>query len=662
MFTGVTIATSSKLGKKKKRIAASGSSGSTALALASASSTESALESIPGSANSLAQKRKIECWRAEALAPPVQHNDPLFEAIVGKAQRVDILVAHAVEDKPALHKLRVAMRTTPKPGGDVKQEHVVVQYNETRGYGMLSDSDLSELIQPVCKELGNKLKLHSPDKATLDRAENHIQTYVKERERLSRLPHPIDATAFEVVLRKHLHNEHGLFLLDPPGALLHFKDGVLDVKCNNNASCTLKARARTTKDALSAETCLPYSIDWIKAALGEMELTEDMKTEMEVVRKVFQTLVPKPEDQKMLLSFYGVSFFLNLAKEIKYVLLFVGPANCGKTTLAYLLAWISGKVNQVPASAIAKGGTETQKNEARKAAGGHHLGLIEDYSLGEFDASVLKLSATGAPLCIQNRWTGRPEEIHSPFLAVTLNPEHMPSTKPHGDVASKFLLFDATKHMQQFVSAGAAASSAATVTMVDEFKKKAIDGDYAGPMAYLALSQLSGGNATFSIKPDMSAYVTDAIRTESEAWQVGDPEREQKEAAAAAAVQPILDAYRAVIKPRSDANSRKGIPMKLTVIGLRDRCEGVLMYVCKDDRQTLDALIAGSRSIPVARAREALVKLHARAYPGKPTWIDYDKKVEQPDGPPRKPPGVPKKDDGTYCSGWALCGFEIAPE
>ena len=367
----------------------------------------------------------------------------------------------------------------------------------------------------------------------------------------------------------------------------------------------------------------------------------------------------------MLLSFYGAAFFLGLAEQIKYVLILVGPANCGKTTLAYLLAWIGGLVKQVPASAIAKGSTHAQRDSARKAAGGHRLGLVEDYSLGEFDANALKLSATGAPLCIQNRWTGRPEEIHSPFLAVTLNPEHVPSTKPHGDVASKFLLFDATKHMQQFVLAGAAASSAATVTKKDEFKKKAIDGDFAGPMAYLALSQLSGGKATFSIESDMSAYVTDAIRTESEAWQVGDLGREQKEAAAAEAEQPILESYRAVIVPRPDTDERGlGVSMADAIKALHYRRPAgearspVLLHVCEGNAEICDVLLGGGKAAKLLSQREVLANLHSRAYPQQQmTWKNY----KASDG--KQVCGTPYVKDGQkkdYLKTWACRGFMVA--
>ena len=599
---------------------------------------------------------------ALAMAPPSEVTDRLFEAIVvtNQKERCAILVPEAIERQPALGEVRVAAQAVTTPGGKVTALKVLVR-STSRGYAVLFDTELSGCIQPVCKEIGDALKKHEPDREVLREAPKaRVKAFTTNRDALNRVESPIDVGEFTKAFKTHLQSTYGLLELD--SKVLHFDGGVLEVKYQGGVQYTLEARGRTPTDCLSADTCLPYSIDWIKAALGEMELTEDMRREVEEARKVFQTLVPKPEDQKMLLAFYGTSFFLDLAKEIKYVLLFVGPANCGKTTLAYLLAWISGTVNQVPASAISKGAKETQKDAARKAAGGHRLGLMEDYSLGEFDASALKDSAKGAPLCIQNRWTGRPEEIRSPFLAVTLNPEHMPSTKPHGNVASKFLLFDATKHMQQFAPAGAAASSAATVTMVGEFKKKAIDGDYAGPMAYLALSQLSGRSATFSIEPDMSAYVTDAVRTESEAWQVGDPEREQKEAAAAVAEPPLLDVYRAVVVQRPDDQERGlGVSMVDALQALhKRRPEGearspVLLYVCGDEA-TYDVLLRGGGKL--TSVRQALTDLHSRAHPQQATWINYNTK----DGP--RPSGCPYIKDGAdkkkYLITWACRGFMVA--
>ena len=68
-------------------------------------------------------------------------------------------------------------------------------------------------------------------------------------------------------LQSHLRNEHGLFELDPPDAPLHFQGGVLEV-ASDGTRYTLRTRERTPEDALSAETCLPYSIEWIAAALG----------------------------------------------------------------------------------------------------------------------------------------------------------------------------------------------------------------------------------------------------------------------------------------------------------------------------------------------------------------------------------------------------------
>ena len=599
---------------------------------------------------------------ALAMAPPSEVTDRLFEAIVvtNQKERCAILVPEAIERQPALGEVRVAAQAVTTPGGKVTALKVLVR-STSRGYAVLFDTELSGCIQPVCKEIGDALKKHEPDREVLREAPKaRVKAFTTNRDALNRVESPIDVGEFTKAFKTHLQSTYGLLELD--SKVLHFDGGVLEVKYQGGVQYTLEARGRTPTDCLSADTCLPYSIDWIKAALDEMELTEDMQKEVEETREVFQTLVPKHEDQQMLLAFYGAAFFLDLAEQIKYVLLFVGPANCGKTTLAYLLAWISGTVNQVPASAISKGAKETQKDAARKAAGGHRLGLMEDYSLGEFDASALKDSAKGAPLCIQNRWTGRPEEIRSPFLAVTLNPEHMPSIKPHGDVASKFLLFDATKHMQQFAPACAAASSAATVTMVGEFKKKAIDGDYAGPMAYLALSQLSGRSATFSIELDMSAYVTDAVRTESEAWQVGDPEREQKEAAAAVAEPPLLDVYRAVVVQRPDDQERGlGVSMVDALQALhKRRPEGearspVLLYVCGDEA-TYDVLLRGGGKL--TSVRQALTDLHSRAHPQQATWINYNTK----DGP--RPSGCPYIKDGAdkkkYLITWACRGFMVA--
>ena len=316
---------------------------------------------------------------------------------------------------------------------------------------------------------------------------------------------------------------------------------------DGGTSYRLTTHERTRDDALSAETCLPYSIDWIAAALGETELTEAMGADVKEARTAFETLVPDPEDRKMLLSLYAIAYFLGKAEDMKQVLVIVGPHDCGKTTLALLLAWIGGKVNQMPHELIAKGATPGARSAARVTAGAHPLGYMENFNAGEFDPTALTLQATGFALTIPNRWTGYPQKIHPPFLTVTVNPAHVPKTKPHGDDASKFLLFDATKgHMQQFVSAGAAGGSGSNVTMDLTVGSKVKAGDFAGPMAYLALHALSNGASTFSIERDFSAYITPDIKKESAAWQVGDPE--------AVMEAPILDACREVIVPRPDTD------------------------------------------------------------------------------------------------------------
>jgi hypothetical protein len=163
----------------------------------------------------------------------------------------------------------------------------------------------------------------------------------------------------------------------------------------------------------------------------------------------------------------------------------------------------------------------------------------------------------------------------------------------------------------------------------------------------------------------MSAYVTDAVRTESEAWQVGDPEREQKEAAAARAVQPLLDAYRAVIKPRPEEHEGGlGVSMADGVKALHERRpEGearspVLLHVCGGDVATYDALLRGGKDVKVAPQRQTLADLHSRAYPQQATWINYNKSGPRPAGCPYIKTGANgvKK----YLITWACRGFMVA--
>lgn len=341
----------------------------------------------------------------------------------------------------------------------------------------------------------------------------------------------------------------------------------------------------------------------------------------------------------MLLRLIACAQFADRAGEMKFILLLVGPKNYGKTTLAYLILSICSKIVQLPHAAISASATEAKRSAAHKQASGARVALVEDFSNGKLDAAATKMFGTGADVATQNQWTGVSQKLRMPFLVVTLNPEHMPP-KPHMDERSKVLVMDATKgHMQNL-----AESVALDMDVVRNVHQ------YGGAMAFLALRELTGGSATFTINGDLSTYVPQSIKDESKEWDVG---------GLAEAPADVVEAYKQVVVPLPSHEEKYGVAMGTAVTALHEHSRTVLEFVCNHEEATISALLQSKQA---AAAREALARLHSRAYPGSQRWTDYSAVVELPNGKSGKTPGAPLIAPGKYLSSWALRGFKIADE
>jgi hypothetical protein len=125
----------------------------------------------------------------------------------------------------------------------------------------------SILISAVCATLESLLKTHVIRTAEVD--EHLLKDYHKNRDKLCAEidagAHPIDVNKFTTALKRQLINEHGLLRFEDG---LHFEGGVLVVEDRGGSSYKLSTRERKPSDLFSAETCVPYDIRYIQAAIG----------------------------------------------------------------------------------------------------------------------------------------------------------------------------------------------------------------------------------------------------------------------------------------------------------------------------------------------------------------------------------------------------------
>ena len=171
---------------------------------------------------------------ALAMASPPQIHDKLFMATLFTEKRSSILVPEVIRRCPALGEVRLAKQKAARPGGGVKPTRVLVQHG-SRGHRVISETELSALIQPKCKEIGDEMKKHKPDQSVLKACSNDlVKAFNKKRTALGSEESPIDVTKLIEAFKKHLSNTYGLLELDPKGAPLHLDGGVLEVKHRTN--------------------------------------------------------------------------------------------------------------------------------------------------------------------------------------------------------------------------------------------------------------------------------------------------------------------------------------------------------------------------------------------------------------------------------------------
>ena len=118
---------------------------------------------------------------ALAMASPPQIHDKLFMAILYPEKRSSILVPEVIRRCSDLGEMRLAKQQTVKPGGGVMTTQVLVRHG-SHGHRVISETQLSALIQPKCKEIGDEMKKHKPDQSVLKACSNDlVKAFIKRR-------------------------------------------------------------------------------------------------------------------------------------------------------------------------------------------------------------------------------------------------------------------------------------------------------------------------------------------------------------------------------------------------------------------------------------------------------------------------------------------------